>query len=145
MIPNIRIVSILIIFLMTSCATLIGGKTYTAHVVALDQDDVMLRVNDRLQGKGSVIFEHKRKQPLTVIIDKPDCQPYEEKFRIDTRGFLVGCDVISIVGLVIDFGTGAIYRPEYRQDVRVDRINYDTYKFTIFNQPCQADDPSSMF
>jgi len=112
-------------------------------VVALDQSEVIINLNDEYVGKGSLVFEQKRSQPLSLVIEKPDCKPYTEEFKMETRGFLVGCDAISIIGLVVDFSTGAIYRPEFRRDVRVERIDYDEYKFIIFNKSCPEEEYNS--
>jgi hypothetical protein len=126
--------------LMSSCATIVGGRTYVADVVVVDQPDVTIYIDGALAGKGAVTFEQKRKDRLNVTVKKDDCKPESENFSIETRPLLLTFDLINVIGLVVDFGTGAIYRPDFRVDPQVEKIHYDRYRYNIYYDGCKTMD-----
>lgn len=139
MLKKVLFVSVISIML-SSCATLFGGNRYVADVVVPGREDVGIYVNGKQVGYGSATFEQKRKQRLEVTLEKDGCTPQKELFSIETRPALIVCDLVGIVGLVVDFGTGAIYRPELRVDPRVEKVHYDRFRYNVFYEGCKSGD-----
>ena len=59
----------------TSCATIIGGTSYTAKVVAVDHPDAVISVNGETMGVGEASFQWKRSQAdnLAITLKEEGC------------------------------------------------------------------------
>ncbi len=116
-----RIVPILLLFSASGCATLLGGRTNTLQ---FDNSPNGEKVEVWLDGEkigeapGRLRLPSRRVQHGSVVELRADGIPLDTfrlERRLSTPYFLL--DVASTLGvaLLVDFGTGHIYRPTPRK------------------------------
>lgn len=133
--------SLAIICAMNSCATLIGGSSYTAKVVAVDHPNATISVNGETKGVGEVTFRWKRSQAdnLAVVLKEEGCD--EQITRFNTKSFrvlpLIGNILIvgGIPGIIIDFATQSVWQPDTNER-GVSKINVNTFLYEIIYDKC---------
>ena len=55
-------------FLFSSCATIVGGSRYIAHVTVQDHPNATIMYNNAIKGKGEASFKIKRKDEFGNIL-----------------------------------------------------------------------------
>ena len=125
----------------TSCATIIGGTSYTAKVVAVDHPDAVISVNGETMGVGEASFQWKRSQAdnLAITLKEEGCE--EQITRFNTKSFrvlpLLGNILIvgGIPGIIIDFATQSVWKPDTNER-GVSKIDLDTFLYEIVYDKC---------
>lgn len=136
-------VSLAIICALNSCATLIGGSSYTAHVVAVDHSNATISVNGETKGVGTATFQWKRSQAdnLAITLKEEGCE--EQTTRFYTKSFrvmpLLGNILIvgGIPGIIIDFATQSVWKPDTNER-GVSKISVDAFLYEIIYDKCPA-------
>ncbi len=115
---------ILISLILSSCATVFGGKRNTISTESANPPQAKVYLNDKVVGEG--VFKIKvpkaQLQEGDVLVIK--CEGYENDTLIIKRKispWYAAADFISTAGLnlLIDVGTGNIYRPN-TQNIIID-------------------------
>ncbi len=128
---------------MNSCATLIGGTSYTAHVVVVNNPNATISVNGEPKGIGEASFRWKRSQAdnLSISLKEEGCE--EQITRFNTKSFrvlpLLGNILIvgGIPGIIIDFATQSVWQPDTNEH-GVSKINVSTFLYEIIYEKCTA-------
>jgi len=128
-------------FASSSCATIIGGTTYTAKVVAKDHPDATIKVNGETKGVGTASFEWQRDQAdrLSITLSEEGCE--EQTTNFNTKSFrwlpLLGNVFIvgGIPGIIVDLATQSIWKPNVKEP-GVSKINFETYLYEIIYDKC---------
>ena len=72
---------------LSSCATIVGGSKYFAHVRIQGQPDAGIYVQNRLQGRGDAVFQVRRKDAnkFSITVKKDGCE--DQSFSYKARTF----------------------------------------------------------
>jgi hypothetical protein len=133
--------------LFTSCATLLGGGTYNAHVVVnKNHPNAEIKYQGKTRGYGTATFKVPRSEAnsLSFTVKEDGCpeQTYNYKFRtfrvgaflgsvvvwtgigVATSGFVIPC------GPIIDFASCAIWKPSI-VEAGVSQENVKTFRYLV--------------
>lgn len=131
----------LISFTLSSCGVMFGGSKYSASIVAKDHPNAQIFVNGNKVGQGSAIGLYNRNRPLTVELKEEGCesktQTFDNTFR--TGNFILSLISWGLVGIAIDLGTGASYKPDHKANPSVVRMTDKNFVFTVDYSGCQSE------
>ena len=119
--------------LFSSCGVMFGGSRYNATIIAKDQPNAEIYANGEKIGVGTATGSFRRNRPLKVEL-KENAEitfdkSYDYTFR--TGNFVVSVLMFGILGLGIDLGTGASYKPDHKFTDDIERKSDKEYTFTI--------------
>ena len=127
------LLAILTLFVGNSCGVMFGGSRYNASIVAKDAPSAEIIVNGTKAGEGTVSGNYRRNRELNVEVRYPDATTVAKTFDYDFRvgNFILSVLSWGIIGLGVDLGTGAAYKPDHRNDPAIERVTDKNYVFTI--------------
>ncbi len=134
----------MILFFASSCASLTGGTTYRAKVVALDHPHALIKVNGETKGIGHATFnwQRSRADQLSISLSEEGCE--EQITSFDTKVFrlmpFLGNLIIpgvGIIGIIVDLATQSIWQPN-TYDSGVYRIDSKTFLYEIEYYACPS-------
>ena len=104
--------TMLITMMLQSCAVMFGGSKYNASINTDPEAEIY--INGFKEGKGNTTVLVPRNQNLEVNLKKEGYEDVRRVYPNKLRGGTLVLTIISwfIVGLAVDFGTGAIYKPD---------------------------------
>ena len=126
----------------TSCATIIGGSKYYAHIEVVGHPEASIFIKNRLVEKGSATLLLKRKHAnkLTISVREENCEEQTFFFR---RRKLRGWAIAGTLnftgleggvplpwGLVIDLITGSIWKPDITEK-GLSKTNLKHYNYKL--------------
>ena len=131
----------------TSCATLLGGGTYNAHVVVnKNHPNAEIKYMGKTRGYGTATFKVPRSEAnnfsFTVREEGAPEQTYSYKFRTFRVGAFLGSALVwtgigvvtsGIVipcGPIVDFASGAIWKPSVIE-AGVSQENIKTFRYLV--------------
>lgn len=137
---------------LSSCATIVGGSKYIAHVKVNDHPKANIEYMGINQGKGNASFKVKRSQAnkFSVILKEDGCEDQTYNFKQRTfRGWAFVGTVVTWTGLIngiplpwgvaVDLATGALWKPNINEK-GVSKLNYKNYIYKIDNYKCVKKD-----
>lgn len=129
---------ILLLMSATSCGVIFGGSRFSGSVIVKDHPKADIYVDGRKIGKGSAMGSFPRNRPLAVEIKEKEC---ESQTRTFNKSFRTGNFILSIlswglVGVAVDLGTGASYKPDHRHDPSINRLSDKSYVFIVDYSGC---------
>ncbi len=96
----------------SGCASIVSGKTSSVDIRS-NPEGAAVFINEMEMGSTPMIIDLKRKQRHTIKVVKDG---YTEEIRTTRKGFnwwFVGNVIFGgIVGIIVDFATGAVYKVE---------------------------------
>ena len=125
---------------LTSCASIVGGSKYWAHVKVPDHPNAKITYKGTYEGAGDVRFKVKRSEAnkFSVTINEEGC--IEQTFNYSQRsirGWALAGTIITWTGLIggipipwgvgVDLASGALWRPSIKEKgiSKEDRNNYN--------------------
>ncbi len=131
--------------IFSSCATIIGGSSYDAHVTIADHPNATIFYNNTIRGKGEATFKIKRKDAnkVQLTIKEDGCQQQidsftHRKFRVGALVGDVGLGVsvyILAVSIPIDLIDGSLWKPDISEK-EIKKENYKTFNYLINYSGC---------
>ncbi|QES89705.1 hypothetical protein [Rhizosphaericola mali] len=122
---------------LNSCGVIFGGSKYHANIIVRDHPNADIYVNGDKIGTGSANGLYKRDKRLKVEVKQNDCPPltkeFDRKFR--TGNFILSCVGFGLIGLGVDLGTGAAYKPD-DSDPNITRETTKDFTFKIDYTGC---------
>jgi len=104
------IIALVMVFNLTSCATIIHGGRQDIYVTSSPSGAVVRVDGQATSTPGSINLERK-KALYVLVFEKEGYNPVEIELRRTVDGWLFGNILLGgIIGLVIDFCTGAAYK-----------------------------------
>lgn len=128
--------ALMISAIFSSCATIVGGKSYTAYV-DIDGDDNAKVYYQGTKLNGSVEVPRKRANKLQFKVESRGCPSKDYNFT--TRKFrgwaFVGSLFFPTISFIpipnaVDFAVGGYWKPDHN-DSRIRKLDYDTYQYTL--------------
>jgi len=144
------ILLVLIVFnLLTSCATIMGGSKYYAHIKVEDHQNAKIEYKGTYQGVGNVVIKTKRAEAdnFSVTIKEDNCETQTINFiqRV-FRGWAFAGTIVGWTGLyngiplpwgvVVDLATGALWKPDINEK-GVIKMDYKHYNYLIDYTGCK--------
>jgi|ERR1035437_658467 hypothetical protein len=140
------------IFLFSSCATIVGGSRYYAHVYVDDHPDAMISYHGIVKGTGSAVFKVPRLDAniFSATINEENCKEQQIIFKQRSfRGWALAAtiafwegDINGIplpYGIIVDLSTGALWKPSIAEK-GVTKINYKHYNYLIEYTGCKQNE-----
>ncbi len=131
--------TIVISMTMNSCGVMFGGSRYNATIIAKNHPNAEIYVNGEKSGTGTVKGTYYRNRPLEVKIKEDGCEEhkktYHEVFR--TGNFILSAFTWGLLGIGIDLGTGAAFKPDHRREASITKKNSKNFVFNIEHPDCK--------
>ncbi|MEK8181095.1 hypothetical protein WMW71_12155 [Flavobacterium buctense] len=125
--------------LFNSCGVMFGGSKYQGTIVAKDHPNAEIYANGKKLGNGTATALFKRDQPLVIEVKQEGCetktQTFEKSFR--TGNFILSVFSFGLIGLVVDLGTGASYKPNHKKNPEIQKVSDKDYTFNIDYSNCK--------
>jgi hypothetical protein len=123
--------------LFNSCGVMFGGSKYQGTIIAKDHPNAEIYVEGKKMGNGQVTGLFPRNKELKVELREPGCETKTQTFN---RAFRTGNFILSIlswgiIGLAVDLGTGASYKPDHKNPA-VQKKSTKDFIFTIDGPSC---------
>lgn len=133
-------------FWLSSCATIVGGSKYFAHVRIQGQPDAGIYVQNRLQGKGDAVFQVRRKDAdkFSITVKKDGCEDQSFKYKSRTfRGWAFVGSLVTFtyyifpVGVLVDLANGAYWKPSLFER-GISKMDYKHYEYNVDYTGCKT-------
>ncbi len=130
---------IMISMSMNSCGVMFGGSKYNGTIIAKNHPDAEIYVNGEKAGIGTVSGSYYRNKPLTVAIKSEGCEPHEKTYTSVFRSgnFILSAITWGLIGIGVDMGTGAAYKPNHKGEADINKENDKNYTFTVELPNCE--------
>jgi hypothetical protein len=134
--------------LLTSCATIVGGSKYNAHIVVSDNSNAKIVYKGEVIGTGSATVKVKRKEAnkFEFIVRQDGCN--EQNYKYSSRTFRGWAFALTILGwtgaiggvplpwgVVTDLATGAVWKPNVMEK-GVSKEDYKNFKYLVSYTNC---------
>ena len=142
---SIGAVFVIISLFFSSCASIVGGTKYFAHVRVAGSQDAGIYVQNRLQGRGEAVFQVRRKDAnkFSFTVKKDGCEDQSFNYRARTfRGWaLVGSAVtftyyVVPIGVIVDLLNGSYWKPSLFER-GVSKMDYKHYAYNVDYTGCK--------
>ncbi|HLA56014.1 MAG TPA: hypothetical protein VK623_07930 [Flavobacterium sp.] len=118
---------------MNSCGVMFGGSRYNATIIAENHPQADIYVGGQKIGTGTAKGLYKRNKPLVVELREEGCEnttkTFDNMFR--TGNFILSVITFGIVGIAVDLGTGAAYKPDHKHDKNIKKTDTKDFTFTV--------------
>jgi hypothetical protein len=137
-VKRLSIVSIGLMFICSSCGVMFGGSKYAATINVKDHPKAAISVNGQQIGKGSAFGKFPRNKALDVVVKEEGCEEYTQHFRHTFRGgnFTLSVIMWGALGVLVDLGTGASFKPAHNTDPNIVKMNDKNYHFIVNYEGC---------
>ncbi|MCA6369052.1 MAG: hypothetical protein IM631_19180 [Cytophagales bacterium] len=136
-----KTIAILILssFLLNSCGVIFGGSKFSATIKAKDHPNANIYVNGNKVGQGTASILHPRNAPLTVELKQDGCENKSETFNktFRTGNFILTILGWGLIGVAVDLGTGASYKPDHKSNPAIQRLSDKNYSFNVEYTGCK--------
>jgi len=139
--------------LFSSCATIVGGGKYYAHVNIKNHPNAVISYNGEVLGQGYAAFKVPRREAnsFSITLKEENCE--EQHFDFKERSFrgwafvgtLITWTGLSInggpwlpipFGVIVDGATGAFWKPDINEK-GVTKTDYKNYNYLIDYTGCK--------
>lgn len=146
--PSLSILFLISVAFLSSCATIVGGSRYNAHVIVMDRPAAKISYKGEYQGSGSTFIKVKRSEAnkFSFTVKEEGCleQTYEYKSRAFRGGALAGTiigwtgtinGILIPWGVFVDLATGAIWKPNVMEK-GVSKDDYKNFRYQVNYSNC---------
>ena len=128
----------LLSLIFCSCGVMFGGSKYQGTITAKDHPNAQIYVDGNKAGQGTVTGLYKRNRPLKVELKQEGCEPKTQTFdnTFRTGNFILSLISWGLVGIAIDLGTGASYKPDHKSNPAIQKMSDKNYNFTVDYSGC---------
>jgi hypothetical protein len=121
------------IFIVSSCATIVGGSYYYANVHVNGKPQTSIYYKNALKGKGTAMLKIKRSDAnnFAVTLKEDSCQDQTFNHTSRTfRGYAFFATAFTGVGAITDLLSGAVWKPDVSEK-GISQENYKIYSYNI--------------
>ena len=137
------LLSVITSIITSSCATIVGGSKYNAHIVVVDRPNAKIVYQGEVKGTGSATIKVKRNEAnkFSFSVKEDGCN--EQKYDYTSRTFRGWAFVGTIVGwtglingiplpwgVVTDLATGAVWKPN-TMEKGISKEDYKNFKYQV--------------
>ncbi len=122
-----------------SCGVMFGGSKYNGTIKVKDKPNAEIFVNGQKLGNGQATSLFSRNQPLVIEVKQEGCpsktQTFDKSFR--TGNFILSALSFGLVGIAVDLGTGASYKPAHNSNSAIKKLSDKNYEFEVDYSECK--------
>jgi len=135
---NVLLIYSLLAIILSSCGVMFGGSKFSGSIIAKDHSNAQIYVNGNKIGQGTAIGLLPRNRPLTVELKQEGCEPKTQTFDNTFRGgnFFLSLITWGLVGILVDLGTGAVYKPDHKSNPAIEKLSTKNFVFTVDYSGC---------
>ncbi|WP_281990559.1 hypothetical protein [Aquimarina aggregata] len=124
---------------LNSCGVMFGGSRYNGKIIVKDHPNAEIYVNGEKAGVGTASGTYYRNRPLDVEIKQEGCEDHKKTYQkvFRTGNFILSTITWGLIGIGVDLGTGASYKPDHKNDQSITKQSDKDYTFTIDNPDCK--------
>ncbi|MFZ4798211.1 MAG: hypothetical protein ACOYMA_12005 [Bacteroidia bacterium] len=129
-----------IIFIISSCATTVGGSYYYANVQVKGKPLTKIYYKNALKGTGTAMLKIKRSEAnnFAVTLKEDSCQDQTFNYTSRTfRGYAFVATAFTGVGAITDLLSGAVWKPDVSEK-GISQENYKIFSYAIDYIGCPA-------
>lgn len=116
-----------------------GGSKYQGTIIVKDHPDADIYVDGQKLGNGTATKLFARNKALEVTLEEEGCEPqtltYDKSFR--TGNFILSAVTWGIIGIGVDLGTGASYKPDHRGNYNIEKLSTKNFTFNADYSRCK--------
>ena len=126
-------------FLLSSCGVMFGGSKYNAKIEVQNHPEAEIYANGEKIGIGEASGSFKRNQQLKIEVKQENCESKTKKFdnKFRTGNFILSAFSFGLIGVAVDLGTGASYKPDHKNDPNIEKLSDKNFKFTVDYSECK--------
>ena len=115
-----------------------GGSRYEGTIVAKDHPNAQIFVDGQKMGDGQVTALFPRNKSLNVELKEEGCEPKTQTFNnvFRTGNFILSVFSFGLLGMGVDLGTGASYKPDHKNNQAVQKVSDKKYTFNVEYTDC---------
>jgi hypothetical protein len=143
--------------LLSSCATIVGGAKYNAHVVVNNRPNAKIMYQGEFRGTGTATFKVKRSDAdkFSFLVKEDNCN--DQSFAYTSKTFRTWAFIGTLVtwtfgikstpedvfgfpiplGAVVDFATGALWKPNVKEK-GIMKEDVKTFRYIVDYTGCTA-------
>lgn len=145
-----------LLIIAPSCATIIGGSNYNAHVKVNNHPNASIIYKGSTKGNGRAMFKAPRKEAniFAVTVVQDNCEP--QTFKYTKRKFRTGAFIGTLLGwtgvvngiplpwgVLVDGLAGSLWKPDVNED-GITKTDYKNYHYNIEYTGCQVETVNTM-
>jgi len=115
-----------------------GGSRYSGTITVKDHPNAEIYVDGNKLGDGEATGLFPRNRPLVVEVVENGCekktQTFDKSFR--TGNFILSVISWGILGIGVDLGTGAAYKPAHNTNPSIKKLSDKKYTFEVDYSKC---------
>jgi hypothetical protein len=123
---------------LNSCGVMFGGSKYSGTINVNDHPNAEIYVDGNKLGNGQATSLFPRNRPLVVEVKQEGCesqtQTFDKSFR--TGNFILSAISWGIIGIGVDLGTGASYKPAHDINPKIKKMSDKNYSFDVDYSKC---------
>ena len=124
---------------LSSCGVMFGGSKYAGNITVKDHPNAEIYVDGSKLGVGNAEGLFNRNRPLSVEVKQEGCAPktqtFDKTFR--TGNFILSVLSWGIIGIGVDLGTGAAYKPAHNSNFNIQKVDTKNYNFSVDYLECK--------
>ena len=132
-------VTILLSANLTSCGVMFGGSKYQGAITVKDHPNAEIYVDGQKIGTGSTTKLFNRNKPLVLTLEENGCESqtitYDKAFR--TGNFILSAVSWGLIGIGVDLGTGAAYKPDHRGNPAIQKLTTKNFNYNVEYSKCK--------
>ncbi|MFN3756521.1 MAG: hypothetical protein ACK4RM_06170 [Flavobacterium sp.] len=122
-----------------SCGVIFGGSRYAGTIKVKDHPNAEIFVDGKKLGNGQASGLFPRNRPLIVEVKQEGCetktQTFDKSFR--TGNFILSTLTFGLIGIGVDLGTGASYKPAHKTDPDIQKMSDKDFVFEVQPPICK--------
>lgn len=124
--------------LFNSCGVMFGGSKYNGTIKVKNRPNADIYVNGQKIGTGQAKGLFPRNKPLVVEVQEEGCPKKTQTFEKSLRAgnLILSAFSFGLIGLGVDLGTGASYKPAHNSNSAIKKINDKDYEFEVDYSEC---------
>jgi hypothetical protein len=124
---------------LNSCGVMFGGSKYNGTIIAKDHPNAEIYVGGKKLGSGQVTALFPRNKELTVELKEAGCETKSQTFgkAFRTGNFILSVVSWGLIGLGVDLGTGASYKPDHKGNPAIKKVSTKDFTFTVDGPVCK--------
>ena len=126
-------------FSLNSCGVISLGSKYAGNITVKNHPNAEIYVDGNKIGTGNANGLFSRNRPLSVEVKEDGCAPktqtFDKTFR--TGNFILSAISWGIIGIGVDLGTGASYKPAHNSNPNIQKLSDKNYNFSVDYSECK--------